>query len=101
MSTNGFLARCSCLVKAPPSRRLTQVARRNSANYAVADFSTFQGGIAFINESPAPGEALELVEHWIEQPNAYIPHPGDGHFKRVANLLRSVNDTTLSLPTRI
>ena len=37
-------------------------------------------------------EALEQVEHWIEQPNAYIPHPSDGHFRRVANLLRSVND---------
>jgi hypothetical protein len=37
-----------------------EIARRNSANYAVADFSTFQGGIAFVNECPTAESARSV-----------------------------------------
>ena len=36
-------------------------------------------------------QALELVEDWVKQPNAYVPQPGDGHIEQVVSLLRSVN----------
>jgi uncharacterized protein len=36
-------------------------------------------------------QALELVEGWVKQPNAYVPQPGDGHIEQVVNLMRSVN----------
>ena len=36
-------------------------------------------------------EAFELVERWMEPPNAYVPHPAEDHIHRVASLLKSVN----------
>ena len=36
-------------------------------------------------------EAFELVERWMEPPNAYVPHPAKDRIHRVASLLKSVN----------
>jgi uncharacterized protein len=36
-------------------------------------------------------EALEQVENWIDQPNAFVPQPAHDHIKRVADLLRLAN----------
>lgn len=34
-------------------------------------------------------DALRVVEHWIESPNAQVMHPGERHAELLGRLLRS------------
>jgi uncharacterized protein len=36
-------------------------------------------------------DALDQVEHWLAQPNVFVPHPAQDHFNRLANLIRQAN----------